>query len=87
MNKILKFEASWCGQCKALDKILLTVDKNIKIEHIDVDEDDNLDLVQKFDILNIPTLILVNENMEELVRLHGVQTKEAIEKMYNTYKD
>lgn len=80
-KKILKFEAEWCGQCKALSPILNKVINNhedITLEIIDVEA--NEDAVSKYGIRNLPTLIFKNDSIE-LKRTTGVLTAEALEKI------
>lgn len=81
MKEILKFEAEWCGQCKALTPILNKVinnHKDITLKVIDVEA--NEDAVSKYSIRNLPTLIFKNDS-EELKRTTGVLTAEALEKV------
>lgn len=80
-KKILKFEAEWCGQCKALSPILNKTMKNhqdITLEIIDVEI--NEDAVLKYGIRNLPTLIFENDS-KELKRTTGVLTAEALGKI------
>lgn len=80
-KKILKFEAEWCGQCKALSPILKKVinnHKDITLEIIDVEA--NEDVVSKYGIRNLPTLIFENDS-KEIKRTTGVLTAEALEKI------
>lgn len=81
MKKILKFEAEWCGQCRALSPILNKVinnHKDITLEIIDVEA--NEDVISKYGIRNLPTLIFKNDSIE-LKRTTGVLTAEALEKI------
>lgn len=78
-KRILKFEAEWCGQCKAIAPILTRVlenHKDITLEVIDVE--DNEDAVAEYSIRNLPTLIFKNGS-EELKRTTGVLTADALE--------
>lgn len=80
-KKILKFEAEWCGQCKALSPILKKVinnHKDITLEIIDVEA--NEDVVSKYGIRNLPTLIFENDS-KEIKRTTGVLTAEALGKI------
>lgn len=81
MKEILKFEAEWCGQCKALTPILNKVisnHKDITLKIIDVEDDE--DAVSKYGVRNLPTLIFKNDS-KELKRTTGVLTAEALEKV------
>ena len=55
---ILDFYADWCGPCKELSPKLLTINekyKNVKILKINIDE--NNDMVDKYNIISLPTLV------------------------------
>lgn len=78
MKEIIKFEASWCNQCKALDKILEKADFEIK--HYDVDEYE--DLADKHNIVNLPTMILL-EDGKEVTRFNGIKPLNEIKELFN----
>jgi len=81
MKTILYFTASWCGPCKALAPRMEKLSGQINYRKIDVDG--NQDLSMKYGVRNVPSLVLVNENGEELNRLVGVQPDQAILNLYN----
>lgn len=74
LNKktLLKFSASiWCKPCKELDKIILATDLgDIDYNEVDVDEDPSL--VKYWNVRGVPTLLLLDENKEELKRHTGL---------------
>lgn len=67
--KILKFFATWCKPCNTVTEMFKEF-KTIPVENIDVDE--NEDLVIKYGIRSIPTILLVDENGNVLHRHTGV---------------
>lgn len=77
VKKILKFSATWCAPCKAfeatLNKLKDTDDfKDIEIQSINIEgDDDELDLVEKYQIRSVPTTILLDENGETLYKVLG----------------
>ena len=81
MKTILYFTASWCGPCKALAPRMEKLSGQINYKKIDVDG--NQDLSIKYGVRNVPSLVLVNENGEELNRMVGVQPDQAILNFYN----
>lgn len=79
MKKILKFEAEWCGQCKALAPILKKVLENhtdITLTTIDIETEEEITL--KYNIRNLPTLIFIKDNIE-IGRTSGVLTTDMLE--------
>ena len=84
MIKILKFESDSCPQCKALSATLERITKECKIDmkSIDIEEDNNQDLIRKYNIRSIPTLIFLNED-QEYNRLVGNQSYATINKIIN----
>ena len=84
MIKILKFESDSCPQCKALSITLERISKENKIDikNIDIEEDNNQDLIRKYNIRSIPTLIFLNED-QEYNRLAGNQSYATINKIIN----
>lgn len=57
---LLDFWADWCGPCKMLSPLVDQIAEemqNIKVGKVNVDEQQ--ELAQKFDIMNIPTLIVM----------------------------
>lgn len=78
MKKILKFEAEWCGQCKALTPILKKVLENhtdITLTTIDIETEEEITL--KYNIRNLPTLIFIKDNIE-VGRTSGVLTADML---------
>lgn len=84
MIKILKFESDSCPQCKALSATLERITKEYKtdMKSIDIEEDNNQDLIRKYNIRSIPTLIFLNED-QEYNRLVGNQSYAIINKIIN----
>ena len=84
MITILKFESDSCPQCKALSITLERISKENKIDikNIDIEEDNNQDLIRKYNIRSIPTIIFLNED-KEYNRLVGNQSYAIINKIIN----
>ena len=70
--KLYKFGAPWCGQCKVLSNRLesLNLDK-CEVTEFDVDEVDE-DLLNKFQIRNIPVTVLLDEDENLIHKWVGV---------------
>jgi thioredoxin 1 len=75
MKKVLRFTASWCQPCKAMAKLMEDVGTDMPIEVIDIDV--YSDVAMEYGIRSVPTLIILEENIE-VKRMVGVVTKEIL---------
>jgi len=71
MKRILRFTASWCGPCKSLAMNLESAGLDLPIEVVDIDVHDNL--TREYGIRSVPTLVMLDENIE-IKRLIGSKT-------------
>ena len=67
--KVMKFYATWCGPCKAMSRILSTMDDLPEIQEIDIDE--HMETAAKFNVRSVPTLVMVAEDGTEVKRYTG----------------
>jgi len=75
MKKILRFTASWCQPCKGLAMNLASAELDIPIEVIDIDV--MSDVAIEYGIRSVPTLVLMDENIE-VKRVSGVLTPQKL---------
>jgi thioredoxin-like negative regulator of GroEL len=68
MKQLWYFTADWCAPCKALGPTMNRVSEQIQVNKINIDYE--ADVVQKYGVRNIPTVILV-ENGQEVRRFSG----------------
>ncbi len=71
MKRVLRFTASWCGPCQGLAMNLETADLDLPIEVIDIDI--HSDVAQEYGIRSVPTLVMLDENIE-VKRIVGSKT-------------
>lgn len=75
---LLDFWASWCGPCRMVSPVVDEIAEeraDIKVGKVNVDEQQ--ELAARFDIMSIPTLIVMKDG-EEANRTVGAQPKNSI---------
>lgn len=73
MKKLLYFEGSHCPACKALKPIVEkeAPEKGVDVKFIDCDSDEGIDMTEKFGVRSLPTLVVVDEDGNEVKRAVG----------------
>ena len=76
LKKVIRYTAKWCGPCRVFAPTFDSVakDENFKdidFKVIDVEEDEE-GLSEKHKILNIPTVVLIDEKDNVLKKIIGV---------------
>jgi len=70
MKQLFYFSAGWCQPCKAFGPVMDQVAKTIPVKKINVDYEP--EVITRFGVTSIPTVILV-ENEQEVRRFSGVK--------------
>lgn len=73
--ELIKFSATWCAPCKVLTNMLRNF-KEVPLKNVDIEND--TELVKKYNVRKVPTMVLVDENGEELWRHVGVISEEDL---------
>lgn len=91
--KVLKFSASWCGPCKVMAPIFEKISKMDEFKDIEFlsydieDDDDSIELVNNFNIKNVPTFVIVDGNNNPMKKIIGaVQENELVNIIKDTIK-
>ncbi len=60
---VVDFNATWCGPCKMMAPVLeeLSGEYEGKVSFYAIDVDENPDLAEKFSVMSIPNLVLLNK--------------------------
>ena len=82
MKKLLYFTATWCGPCTYVKPQMQELSSRLPITFIDVDT--NSATAEKYNVKNIPCVILIDQSGVALGRLVGSNvTKQAVIELYN----
>jgi len=77
--KVLKFGAIWCKECLVMKPMWARVEEsipNLETEYFDADE--SPEVLEKYEIKNIPVFIFQDKEGKEILRLQGIQNEEDL---------
>lgn len=83
---LIDFSAVWCGPCKMLEPVLEDLSEEMagQIEFFSADVDSNMELAQKYRIMNIPALVVLKDG-EQVGMTVGFQPKQELKKFLEQY--
>lgn len=81
--KVLKFFTEFCSPCRTMSVQLAELGLNVE----SVDAIKNRDLVEKYSVMAVPTLIKVDEEGNEIARLRGAKTAEKLKEFFGDEHD
>lgn len=64
MIKVIDFWADWCPPCKAIKSSLDELEDELGIEIERLNADEHRDMLKKFNVQSIPTLIILRDGVE-----------------------
>lgn len=78
---LVDFYATWCGACRAMDytleRVALAMSDIATLLHIDTTTSENIELVRRYNIVAVPTLIIFMRG-EPLWRMSGIISFERL---------
>lgn len=86
--KVLKFGAVWCSGCLVMKPRWIEIEKELDwLETAYYDVDQNINIKKEYGVDDLPCFIFLDENGDEIERLHGEISKKVLLKKINQYKD
>lgn len=91
MLRMIKFGADWCHPCKKLQPIVEKVAADlgpevITLETVQLDDDNQATVMNKWVLTAIPTVIVLEEN-DEVFRFTGTKTVAEIKALLKPFID
>ena len=76
MKRVVRFTASWCAPCKGLAMQLASVETDVPIEVVDIDE--QMDRAAAAAVRSVPTMVMYDGDTE-IKRVSGVLSSDKID--------
>ncbi len=76
---LLKFYGEWCNPCKILDGVIKNVDLS-QVEYENIDISQAPDVTAHYRVRAVPTLILLDEEENEIKRFVGTMNADDLTK-------
>lgn len=85
---LIDFYATWCGPCKMMSPVLEELKRRrgdgLRIVKVDIDGSGNAELVRRFGVRSVPTLMLFRQG-ELLWRESGARNADELEEIFRQW--
>ena len=82
MKKILRFYSKVCAPCRLMGKRLEELD-NVEVINIDINDTTNNELIKKYKVRSVPTIIVLDKDENPANEFIGVTTIDKLKKAVN----
>ena len=79
----MKFYSPCCGQCKVVAMEFKKNPVNVPVEDVNVVE--NPEIAEKYNVISLPTILLLNDKEEVVETWHGIIKSEVINNKVKEY--
>ena len=76
--RILKFQATWCGPCKAMSIVVESAKDKLKVPVQEIDIEEDWAVATRYGIRSVPTMILLDDADNEVKRKVGTMNEEQL---------
>jgi thioredoxin 1 len=78
MVEVKKFYGQWCSPCKLLAPVIEEIKKEMpNVKFVDVDVDESADVVAKYGVRGVPTVVIEKDGVE-VKRFVGMKQKSEL---------
>lgn len=89
-TEVLKFGALWCHGCVQMSPVFREIAEemksdNLEFREIDVEEDEGVDLSSKYQVRNVPTILIIKKD-RVVERITGTKTKNELKEIIEKWK-
>ncbi len=81
MKQLIYFGAEWCGPCRVIKPQIQSLQNEMTIVFIDVDVSPHA--AQRYNVRNVPCVVLVEDTMEKGKLVGNRITPQAVRDLYN----
>ena len=79
---LVDFFADWCGPCKMMAPVVEELEGKAKVGKLNIDE--NMDIAEKYRVMNIPTFLIFKDGQEKERIVGAVSKNELKNKLEQT---
>ena len=80
----MKFYSPCCGQCKVVAMEFKKNPINVPVKDVNVVE--NPEIAEKYNVISLPTILLINDKDEVVETWHGIVKSEVINNKIKEYE-
>lgn len=89
-TEVLKFGALWCKSCIQMSPIFKEISNEMQsddlaFKEVDVEEDEGVDLSTKYQVRNVPTILVIKKD-RVVERITGTRTKNELKEIIEKWK-
>lgn len=82
---VVQFSSEFCAPCRAAERVITeTLDGLDGVQYVDLDSEQKMDLVRRFNILRTPTVLVTDQVGRVVARTAGVPTKHSLQSVLAT---
>lgn len=76
---VVQFSSEFCAPCRAAERVITEAVGDLDgVAYVDIDSEQKMDLVRRFNILRTPTVLITDHAGRVVARTAGVPTKQSL---------